>query len=90
MSAINKNSVLFVVSGVGLGNSTRCLSVIEVLSSKGIQCDVATFGIGMEFFKDRKLIRELIALEPIRYRKLGIFSLLTLGFQFAESLSLMN
>jgi predicted glycosyltransferase len=84
MSAINKNSVLFVVSGVGLGNSTRCLSVIEVLSSKGIQCDVATFGIGMEFFKDRKLIRELIALEPIRYRKLGIFSLLTLGFQFAK------
>jgi uncharacterized protein (TIGR00661 family) len=89
MSVANKNSVLFVVSGVGLGNSTRCLAVIEILSSKGIQCDVATFGIGIEFFKDRKLIRELVALEPIRYRKLGIFSLIVLGFQFAK-ISFLN
>lgn len=89
MSVRNKSSVLFVVSGVGLGNSTRCLSIIEVLSSKGIECDVATFGIGMEFFKNLKLIRDLIALEPIRYQKFGIFSLLTLGFQFAK-ISLLN
>ena len=38
--------ILFIVNGLGLGNSTRCESIIESLIFKGKTIDIITSGNG--------------------------------------------
>ncbi len=75
-------SVLFVVSGLGLGNSTRCLAVIEQLTDRGIPCDVATFGKGIEFFAENEKVRNLVLLKSIHCFSFNWFHLLISLFEF--------
>lgn len=80
-SAKNK-SVLFVVSGLGLGNSTRCLALIEKLTEKGISCDLASSGHALDFFEQCPYIRQTIALKAITYSRLTLWHLILTALRF--------
>lgn len=51
--------VLFLVSGLGLGNSTRCYAVIKQLVNLGASCHVMTSGRGTEYFAERPEVASL-------------------------------
>lgn len=59
--------VLFLVNGLGLGNSTRCHAVIQALADRGAEVRVATSGNGLWYFRDRSEVRGLHELESLRY-----------------------
>ena len=46
-------SCLFVINGLGLGNSTRCHAVIEHLAAAGCRVHVLTSGNGLAYFEGR-------------------------------------
>ena len=50
-----KKKCLFLINGLGLGNSTRCFAVIEHLLQAGMEVHVATSGNGLKFFQDKPL-----------------------------------
>ena len=58
--------VVFIVNGLGLGNSTRCYAVIERLAEKGVEVHVITSGNGLWFFSD-KPVASLLAIEELKY-----------------------
>jgi len=64
-----KNKVLFVVNGLGMGNSTRCYSLIQELHDLGFTIEVATSGNGLLFFRDKPEVGELHAIGSIHYGK---------------------
>jgi UDP:flavonoid glycosyltransferase YjiC (YdhE family) len=59
--------VLFIVNGLGLGNSTRCHSVIQSLHERGAKISVATSGNGLWYFGDRPEFDKLIELQSLHY-----------------------
>ncbi len=58
---------LFLVNGLGLGNSTRCHAVIERLHSRKVQVDVITAANGLWYFDGRPEINSLIEMEALTY-----------------------
>lgn len=50
---MSAKTVLFFINGLGLGNSTRCHSVIQHLAEAGVRVEVLTSGNGLYYFKDR-------------------------------------
>jgi len=60
---------LFVINGLGLGNSTRCHAVIEHLADAGLQIHVLTSGNGLEYFRGKDGIDSLTAMESFSYGK---------------------
>lgn len=60
-------SCLFIINGLGMGNSTRCYAVIEHLVEAGCQIHVLTSGNGLSFFSDKKLIASLTSMESFFY-----------------------
>lgn len=47
-----RRNVLFLVNGLGLGNSTRCDAIIQALQCKGISVDIVTSGNGIWYFNE--------------------------------------
>lgn len=47
----SKKNILFLINGLGLGNSTRCQAVIDELCEMGYQISIATSGNGLLYFK---------------------------------------
>ncbi len=62
-------SCLFVINGLGLGNSTRCHAVIEQLAAAGCRIHVLTSGNGLAYFEGRKCIESLHSMESFFYTK---------------------
>lgn len=62
-----KRRVLFIVNGLGLGNSTRCHAVIECLRDMNVDVDVLTSGNGLWYFKNRPEIAALYEMDSLRY-----------------------
>jgi len=60
-------SCLFVINGLGLGNSTRCYAVMEHLSAAGFRIHVLTSGNGLNFFQDKSCVESLHAMESFYY-----------------------
>lgn len=58
---------LFVINGLGMGNSTRCYAVMEYLSEAGFQIHVLTSGNGLAFFKDKPGIASLTPMDCFYY-----------------------
>lgn len=58
--------ILFIVNGLGMGNSTRCHSIIEKLVDYGYTVDVLTSGNGLEYFKQAD-INNLFKLYSLKY-----------------------
>jgi len=64
-------SCLFVVNGLGLGNSTRCHAIIEQLATSGCSVHVLTSGNGLDYFKGKKCIESLHSMESFFYSESG-------------------
>lgn len=60
-------SGLFLVNGLGLGNSTRCDAVIEQLAGAGCRVHVLTSGNGLKFFKHKACIDSLHGMDALFY-----------------------
>ncbi|MCA1808654.1 MAG: glycosyltransferase family protein [Kiritimatiellia bacterium] len=58
---------LFMINGLGMGNSTRCYAVIEQLRARGVEVHVLTSGNGLEFFRDKPEIASLNRMENFFY-----------------------
>ncbi|MEI6515529.1 MAG: glycosyltransferase family protein [bacterium] len=58
---------LFVINGLGMGNSTRCHAIIEHLVEQGINVHVLTSGNGLQYFSEVKGIASLTPMESFFY-----------------------
>ncbi|MBN1471315.1 MAG: hypothetical protein JW925_06015 [Syntrophaceae bacterium] len=62
--------ILFIVNGLGMGNSTRCHAIIENLHHRGYAIDVITSGNGMDYFRHHiSSISDLIEFKSLFYTK---------------------
>ena len=57
----------FIINGLGLGNSTRCHSIIQELFIAGATISVTTSGNGLWYFDGKPEVSDLSALEPLYY-----------------------
>tara|TARA_B100000963_G_scaffold187057_1_gene162764 strand:- start:52492 stop:53625 length:1134 start_codon:yes stop_codon:yes gene_type:complete len=66
-----KKVIIFCINGLGLGNSTRCLSIIECLKKidNSLRIIVFTSGNGYFFFKKNRLIEKVYSQKQINYSK---------------------
>jgi UDP:flavonoid glycosyltransferase YjiC (YdhE family) len=58
---------LFLINGLGMGNSTRCHAVIQQLHARGAEIHVLTSGNGLRFFADKPEIASLTPMEAFFY-----------------------
>lgn len=65
----NNNKILFLINGLGLGNSTRCEAIIRELILKGYSISVATSGNGFKYFKKSDLSLTITRLYQHEYGK---------------------
>jgi len=61
--------LLYIVNGLGMGNSTRCHSVIQHHDAGLYEIDVLTSGNGVRYFQHVDQIRTIDELEPLNYAK---------------------
>jgi UDP:flavonoid glycosyltransferase YjiC (YdhE family) len=59
--------LLFIINGLGMGNSTRCHAVIEHLAERGLEVHVLTSGNGLTFFDGRREVASLTPTQPLFY-----------------------
>ena len=62
-----KARILFLVNGLGLGNSTRCHAVMQRLIQHGAEIQVITSGNGLWYFQSVPGITRLHAVESLYY-----------------------
>jgi UDP:flavonoid glycosyltransferase YjiC (YdhE family) len=62
-----KPNCLFIVNGLGMGNSTRCFAIMEHLHDRGASIHVLTSGNGLEFFQDKKQVTSLSPMASFYY-----------------------
>jgi UDP:flavonoid glycosyltransferase YjiC (YdhE family) len=60
-------SCLFLINGLGMGNSTRCHAVIENLAAAGCSVHVLTSGNGLAYFKEHGGIASLHEMASFYY-----------------------
>jgi len=58
---------LFIINGLGMGNSTRCHAIIEHLLESGVRVHVLTSGNGLIYFSGVKGITSLTPMESFFY-----------------------
>jgi UDP:flavonoid glycosyltransferase YjiC (YdhE family) len=61
------NTCLFIINGLGLGNSTRCYAVMEALADSGCSLHVLTSGNGLAFFQNKPFVQSLTPMEAFFY-----------------------
>ena len=54
---------MFLINGLGMGNSTRCHAVIEQLADSGCEIHVLTSGNGLTYFQNKSCVKSLTAME---------------------------
>ena len=82
-------TVLFIVNGLGLGNSTRCHAIIQHLASSGVDVAVTSSGNGLWYFQDCDDIKDLYEIKAFHYgKKDGAINILSTFSSFAELISL--
>ncbi|HSI15237.1 MAG TPA: glycosyltransferase family protein [Chthoniobacter sp.] len=59
--------LLFIINGLGMGNSTRCHAIIEHLAERGLQVHVLTSGNGLTFFDGRHEVASLTPTQALTY-----------------------
>ena len=60
-------SCLFVINGLGLGNSTRCYAVMEHLAAAGSRIHVLTSGNGLAYFQGKDCLESLTPMDSFFY-----------------------
>lgn len=68
-SQSERPACLFIINGLGLGNSTRCHAVMEELAEAGLRIHVLTSGNGLEYLRGRECIESLTSMESFSYSK---------------------
>ncbi|MBI2339901.1 MAG: hypothetical protein HYU99_06005 [Deltaproteobacteria bacterium] len=63
--------ILFIVNGLGLGNSTRCDSIIQPLVKRGCIIDVLTSGNGVQYFRECPYVPNIHELRSLYYGSKG-------------------
>ncbi len=58
---------LFVINGLGLGNSTRCHAVMEYLAEAGCALHVLSSGNGLTYFQDQPGVTSVTAMDSFFY-----------------------
>ena len=58
---------LFIINGLGMGNSTRCHAIIEHLVERGVRVHVLTSGNGLIYFSGVKELASLTPMESFFY-----------------------
>lgn len=58
---------LFIINGLGMGNSTRCHAIMEYLMERGVRIHVLTSGNGLIYFSGVKGIASLTPMESFFY-----------------------
>ena len=58
---------LFVINGLGMGNSTRCHAVMEPLARAGWRVHVLTSGNGLTYFRDKDCVASITAGDALFY-----------------------
>ncbi len=58
---------LFVINGLGLGNSTRCHAVMEYLAEAGARLHVLTSGNGLQYFQQKECVTSVTPMESFFY-----------------------
>lgn len=64
-----KKRVLFIINGLGLGNSTRCSAIIHELFALEYQIDVITSSNGLSYFSESNEVANLFSFHPLLYGK---------------------
>ena len=83
--------VLFIVNGLGLGNSTRCHSIIQRLTEEGAEVFVATSGNGIWYFADKSEVTSVFELQSLKYgAKEGQISILQTLAAIPSMLSILH
>ena len=59
--------ILFLVNGLGLGNSTRCHAVMQRLIGRGAEIQIVTSGNGLWYFRSMPELGELHEVESFYY-----------------------
>jgi UDP:flavonoid glycosyltransferase YjiC (YdhE family) len=59
--------ILFIVNGLGLGNSTRCDSIAQRLARNGCEIDVMTSGNGLLYFRGCSYVANVVELRSVYY-----------------------
>src|SRR5215831_7861181 len=62
---------LFLVNGLGLGNSTRCHAVIEYLAAEGWEIHILTSGNGLYYFQGKPGVASLSSMDSLFYSGSG-------------------
>jgi len=63
------SKLLFIINGLGLGNSTRCASIIKKLVFKGYEVDVVTSGNGLLYFQHCSYVANVFSNKSLNYGK---------------------
>lgn len=67
---MKRHKILFVINGLGLGNSTRCEAIVRLLVSEGNQVSIVSSGNGLDYFRQIQCeIQELYEILPLQYGK---------------------
>lgn len=82
--------ILFLINGLGLGNSTRCHAVIQRLHAKGAEVEVATSGNGLWYFSDKTEVTKVYEIESLSYgSKKGTINMLRTFASILSSFSVV-
>ncbi len=63
------SDILFLINGLGMGNSTRCHAIMQALAPRGHRLHVLTSGNGLAYFGDKPEVASLTAMEAFFYSK---------------------
>ena len=58
---------LFVINGLGLGNSTRCEPIIDLLEKGGHDLHLATSGNGLFYYEGNNNLETIYELKTLKY-----------------------
>lgn len=65
------HTCLFLINGLGLGNSTRCHAVIERLAEAGCRVHVVTSGNGLAYFESKPCVESVSPMDSFYYSGTG-------------------
>ena len=61
--------LLFIINGLGLGNSTRCSAIIHELYTSGYRIDVVSSANGLSYFSNSAEVEGLFSFQSLLYGK---------------------
>lgn len=83
--------ILFIVNGLGLGNSTRCDSIAQLLARSGYEIDVMTSGNGLLYFRGCSFVANVVELRSVYYgSKHGKLSIWNTVFAIPDLLRILR